>query len=106
MAGALSRRLRALCTEQQIPLIEAQAGERNHELAEPHWPKDKNFSGLFLVITGTAQAPVWEVKRHAVGHIIEIRHRKRWPYVKHSSIRTGSCRSFAWLGRSRSVETG
>jgi hypothetical protein len=83
MAGALSRRLRAYCAEHKVPLVEAQAGERKHELAEPYLPKDKSFSGLFLVITGNAPAPLWEVKRHAAGHIIEIRHRKRWPYVKH-----------------------
>ena len=83
MAGAFSRRLRAFCTEQRVPLIKAQAGERKHELAEPHLPKEANFSGLFLVITGNAPAPVWAVKRHAAGHIIEIRHHKKWPYVKH-----------------------
>lgn len=83
MAGTFSRRLSAFCDKQKIPLIEAQAGERKHELAAAHLPKDKNFSGLFLVITGNAPAPVWEVKRHAAGHIIEIRHRKKWPYVKH-----------------------
>jgi hypothetical protein len=83
MAGTFSRRLRAFCAQRNIPLIEAHAGERKHELAEPHVPKDKNFSGLFLVITGNAPAPVWEVKRHAAGHIVEIRHRKKWPYVKH-----------------------
>src|SRR5215831_16570841 len=39
--------------------------------------------GLFLVITGNAPAPTWEVKRNAAGQITEIRHRKNWPYVKH-----------------------
>lgn len=83
MAGTFSRRLSAFCAQQKIPLIEAQAGERKHEIAQAHLPKDKDFSGLFLVITGNAPAPVWEVKRHVSGHIIEIRHRKKWPYVKH-----------------------
>ena len=46
-------------------------------------PKDPTFCGLFLVITGNAPAPIWEVKRNTAGQITEIRHRKNWPYVKH-----------------------
>ena len=83
MAGTFSRRLHAFCAKQGIPIIEAGSGERKHELAEPHVPKDPTFRGLFLVITGNAQAPIWEVKRNAAGQITEIRHRKNWPFVKH-----------------------
>ena len=64
MAGTFSRRLHAFCAKQGIPIIEAGSGERKHELAEPHVPKDPTFSGLFLVITGNAPAPIWEVKRN------------------------------------------
>ena len=83
MAGTFSRRLHAFCAKRGIALIEAQAGERKHELAEPYLPADPKFCGLFLVVTGNAPAPLWEVKRNAQGRIIEVRHRKRWPYVKH-----------------------
>jgi hypothetical protein len=83
MAGTFSRRLHAFCAKQEIPIIEARTGERKHELAEPHLPKDPTFSGLFLVITGNAPAPVWDVKRNTAGQITEIRHRKNWPFVKH-----------------------
>ncbi len=83
MAGTFSRRLHAFCAKRGIPLIDAQAGERKHQLAEPYLPADPKFCGLFLVITGNAPAPVWEVKRNAQGRIVEIRHRKQWPYVKH-----------------------
>lgn len=83
MAGTLSRRLRAYCARHQVPLIDAEAGQRKHELAEEHLPKDPKFRGLFLVITGNAPAPVWEVKRNAQNQIIEVQHRRRWPYVKH-----------------------
>lgn len=83
MAGTLSRRLRADCARHQVPLIEAEAGQRKHELAEEHLPKDRKFRGLFLVITGNAPAPVWEVKRNARNPIIEVQHRRKWPYVKH-----------------------
>ena len=83
MAGAFSRRLTAYCAKQQVPLIEAQAGERKHELAEPYLPKDPKLRGLFLVLTGKAPAPVWEVKRNPQNQIIEVQHRRQWPYVKH-----------------------
>jgi len=51
MAGTLSRRLRAYCTRHQVPVIDAEAGQRKHELAEEHLPQDPKFRGLFLVIT-------------------------------------------------------
>lgn len=86
MAGTFSRRLTAFCAQHKIPLIDTQAGERKHEIAEPYLPKDARFTGVFLVITGTAPAPVWQIQRDAEGHIVDIRHRTRWPYVKHYYI--------------------
>src|SRR6516165_8545707 len=83
MAGTFSRRLQAFCAKQGIPIIEARSGERKHELAEPHVPKDPTFRGLFLMITANAPAPIWEVKRNSDGRITELRHRKNWPLVKH-----------------------
>jgi hypothetical protein len=83
MAGTFSRRLHAFCAKQGIPLIEAQARDRKHELAQPYLPHDPEFSGLFLVIKSNAPAPIWEVKRNGQGRISEIRHRKSWPYVRH-----------------------
>src|ERR1017187_3368747 len=47
MAGTLSRRLRAYCARHQVPVIEAEAGQRKHELAEKHLPQDPKFRGLF-----------------------------------------------------------
>ena len=90
MAGTFSRRLQAYCKEHDIPVIEASSEERKHELAEQVLPSDEQFEGLFLVITGNAPAPVWEVKHNAEGQIVDIRqsgpfrgHRAKWPYVKH-----------------------
>jgi hypothetical protein len=83
MAGTLWRRLRAYCARHQVPVIEAEAGQRKHELAEEHLPQDPKFRGLFVVITGNAPAPVWEVKRNAQNQIIGVQHRRKWPYVKH-----------------------
>lgn len=83
MAGTFSRRIHAFCAKQGVPLIEAQARDRKHELAQPYLPNDPQFSGLFLVIKSNAPAPIWEVKRNGQGRIVEIRHRKSWPYVRH-----------------------
>ena len=83
MAGTFSRRLHAFCAKQGIPIIEAQARDRKHELAQPYEPNDPKFCGLFFVIKSNAPAPVWEVKRNGEGRITEIRHRKSWPYVRH-----------------------
>jgi hypothetical protein len=83
MAGTLARRLRAYCARHKVPVIDAEAGQRKHELAEERLPKDPKFRGLFLVIPGNAPAPVWEVKRNAQNQIIEVQHRRKWPYVKH-----------------------
>ena len=83
MAGTFSRRLHGFCAKQGIPLIEAQAGDRKHELAQPYLPSNPRFCGLFLVIKSNAPAPLWEVKRNGEGRISEIRRRKTWPYVRH-----------------------
>jgi hypothetical protein len=83
MAGTFSRRLQAFCAKQGIPVIEAQAHDRKHELAQPYLPANAKFCGLFLVIKSNAPAPIWEVKRNGEGRITEIRHRKNWPYVRH-----------------------
>src|SRR5437762_10436147 len=48
MAGTFSRRLRAYCAKHRIPLLDTQAGERKHELAQQHLPKNPKFRGLFL----------------------------------------------------------
>ena len=47
MAGTFSRRLHAFCAKQGIPIIEAQARDRKHELAQPYEPNDPNFAVCF-----------------------------------------------------------
>src|ERR1700719_632276 len=42
MAGTFSRRLHAFCAKQGIPIIEAQARDRKHELAQPYEPNDQD----------------------------------------------------------------
>jgi hypothetical protein len=83
MAGTFSRRLHGFCAQQRIALIEAQAGDRKQELAQPDLPNDPKFCGLFLVIKSNAPAAVGEVKRNGEGRITAIRHRNSWPDVRH-----------------------
>ena len=83
MAGTFSRRIRAFCDKHATPLVEAQAGERKHELAEQYLPSAPNYSGLFLVITANAAAPVWDVSYTPDGRIADLHHRKKWPFIKH-----------------------
>jgi len=42
-------------------VIDCPAGQRKHELAEEYLAKTRVSQGLFLVLVGRAQAPVWDV---------------------------------------------
>jgi hypothetical protein len=63
MAGRFSRRIRGYAKAHDIPIIDCAVGERKHDLAEEYLAKTKITQGLFLVLVGRAQAPVWEVTR-------------------------------------------
>jgi hypothetical protein len=43
-ASRMGRRVRAFAQKQKLPVIYCQAGERKHEIAEKHLPKDRNFA--------------------------------------------------------------
>ena len=62
-------------------MIDCPAGQRKHELAEEYLARTKVTQGLFLVLVGRAQAPVWDVgaKHH-------IERKKPMPYVNHYSF--------------------
>jgi len=81
LAGRFSRRLRAYAKANCIPVIDCPAGERKHELAEEYLAKTKVTRGLFLILVGRAQAPVWDV---SANHHIE--RKKPMPYVNHYSF--------------------
>lgn len=53
-----------------------------HDLAEEYLAKTKIMQGLFLILVGRAQAPVWDV---STNHHIE--RKKPMPYVNHYSFR-------------------
>jgi hypothetical protein len=66
-AGRFSRRIHAYAKTQGIALIHCQRGERKHELAEEHIPKDPGFRGIFCIIAGLAPMPVFQVHRSPKG---------------------------------------
>jgi hypothetical protein len=81
MAGRFSRRVRGYAKAHGIPVIDCPTGQRKHDLAEEYLAKTTVTQGLFLVLVGRAQAPVWDVtaKHH-------IERKKPMPYVNHYSF--------------------
>ena len=81
LAGRFSRRIRGFAKANGIPVIDCAAGERKHDIAEEYLAKTRITKGLFLILVGRAQAPVWDVSAH---HHIE--RKKPMPYVNHYSF--------------------
>ena len=81
LAGRFSRRLHAYAKANGIPVVHCTAGERKHELAEQYLAKTEISQGLFLILVGRAQAPVWDI---SAKHHIEPK--KPMPYVNHYSF--------------------
>jgi hypothetical protein len=81
MAGRFSRRVRGYAKAHGIPVIDCSVGQRKHDLAEEYLAKTTVTQGLFLVLVGRAQAPVWDV---SAKHHIE--RKKPMPYVNHYSF--------------------
>jgi hypothetical protein len=81
MAGRFSRRVRAYAKAHGIPLIDCSVHERKHELAEKHLETPTVTEGVFLILVGKAQAPVWDVsgKHH-------LERKRPIPYVNHYSF--------------------
>jgi len=81
LAGRFSRRIRGYAKAHGIPVIDCSVGQRKHDLAEEYLAKTTVTQGLFLVLVGRAQAPVWDV---SAKHHIE--RKKPMPYVNHYSF--------------------
>ena len=79
MAGRFSRRVRGYAKANGIPVVDCHAGERKHELAEEYLAKTKITQGLFLILVGRAEAPVWDV---GINHHLK----RKKPYVNHYSF--------------------
>ena len=76
-----SRRLRGYAKAHNIPVVNCSAGERKHDLAENYLGRTTITQGLFLVLVGRAQAPVWDV---SANHHIE--RKQPMPYVNNYSF--------------------
>jgi hypothetical protein len=81
LAGRFSRRLRGYAKAHNIPVVNCSAGERKHDLAEDYLGRTTITQGLFLVLVGRAQAPVWDV---SANHHIE--RKQPMPYVNNYSF--------------------
>jgi len=81
LAGRFSRRIRGYAKANGIPVVDASVGERKHNIAEQYLAETKITRGLFLILVGRAQAPVWDV---SANHHIE--RKKPMPYVNHYSF--------------------
>ena len=81
LAGRFSRRIRGYAKAHDIPVIDCPAGQRKHDACGRISGPDQGHPGLFLVLVGRAQAPVWDVgaKHH-------IERKKPMPYVNHYSF--------------------
>jgi hypothetical protein len=84
MAGRFSRRVCAHAKAQGIPLLDCEAGERKHEIAEEYLPREANFTGVFLILVVRAPAPVWDVQCSKSGNIVNLA--RKYPYVNHYSF--------------------
>src|SRR6201997_2566309 len=81
LAGRFGRRIRGYAKANDIPVVNCSAGERKHDIAEDYLARTTITQGLFLVLVGRAQAPVWDV---SANHHIEKK--KPVPYVNHYSF--------------------
>ncbi len=82
MAGRFSRRLRAWAEKHKIKIVDAKKGERKCDIATARIPRDPNFEGVFLVITGLSPATVWHSTRLPGGDF-HIDKKSPNPFVRH-----------------------
>lgn len=59
-AGRCSRRVKAFCAKNDIPLIFCGNDDRQHESVEQHFPTDPGFAGVFCITVKRSPAPAWE----------------------------------------------
>ena len=83
IAGRFSRRVRGFANAQGLPVIDCRRGERKHDLAEEYLARHTVKRGLFLILVGRAEAPLWDVRRAGSGSIF-LKQNKA--YVNHYSF--------------------
>jgi hypothetical protein len=84
-SGRFSRRVRAYCQKQGIPLIFCNGKEDKHKLAEEMIPDTPEFQGIFCILVSRAPNVVFEVHEHKSGSIY-IRRKDPYPHVNHYSF--------------------
>ena len=83
MAGRFSRRVRGFAKAHGVPVIDCRRGERKHDLAEDYLATHAVKRGLFLILVGRAEVPLWDVRRARSGSIL-LKQKKA--YVNHYSF--------------------
>ena len=83
MAGRFSRRVRGFAKAHGLPVIDCRRGERKHDLAEDYLATHTVERGLFLILVGRAEVPLWDVRR-AGSDSIFLKQKKA--YVNHYSF--------------------
>src|SRR5690242_11241597 len=81
LAGRFSRRIRGYAKVHNIPLLDCRVGERKHAIAEEYLANTQVRQGLFLILIGRAQAPVWDI-----GRSHHLQRKRPMPYVNHYSF--------------------
>ncbi len=61
-------------------MIHCEAKERKHKIAEPYFPNDPNFKGIFCILVGRAPANLFEIKIFDNGGM-DIRKKVPQPFV-------------------------
>ena len=84
-AGRFARRVRAYAAKNRIPVLECKAGDRPHEQAAPHIPKDPTFRGVFCLVVKRAPAAVYGVRKCSNGQPHLFKRMPR-PYVNQYSF--------------------
>ena len=85
LAGRFARRVRAWAADNAVPVIDCQAGERKHLIAEEYLRTHSVGPGVFMILVSKAPAMIWDVRRSADGTVIGNLARKR-TYVNHYSF--------------------
>ena len=85
LAGRCARRVRAWAAGNAVPVIDCQAGERKHLIAEEYLRTHSAGPGVFMILVSRAPAMVWDVRRSADGTVLGNLARKR-TYVNHYSF--------------------
>lgn len=84
LAGRLGRRVRAYAQAKGIPLIDCEAGQRKHLIAEEYLATHDVGRGVFMILVARAVAPTWKVTRSKSGVLVNLE--KKPSFINHFSF--------------------